>query len=330
MANLRMGLVGCGFMGRMHGNVYRMLDKADLVAATDRSSERLSRYAQEMGCESEPSLEALLAREDIDAIDVCLPTYLHKEATLAAARAGKHVVCEKPMALNAADAEAMIEAAREAGVRLMIAHCIRFWPEYALLKQIVDDRRYGRLLSINLTRYGEFPSWSSENWLADESKAGGGVLDMHIHDTDFIHYLLGDPDSISSWGTVDERGPGHVFTTMTYGSTVAHLEGGWNLPSHTPFKMAFRAIFERGAAIMDAGPLTIYEPGKDPVVPEFAKMEAQGGGNISDLGGYFVELKDFIDHLEAGQPTTVVTPQTSRRSLEVALEEIAQIKAKHQ
>jgi hypothetical protein len=113
---------------------------------------------------------------------------------------------------------------------------------------------------------------------------------------------------------------------MKFGSAIAHLEGGWNMPATTPFKHAFRAIFERGAAIMDSGPLTIYEDSKDPVAPEFPKMEAAGGGNISDLGGYFHELKYFIDRLESGAPFEVVTPDSSRRSLEVALEEIRQAK----
>lgn len=327
MANLRVGLVGCGFMGRMHGSVYRMLDNADLVAATDRSPDRLSRYCDEMGCVPEPTLDALLARADIDAIDICLPTYLHKEATVASARAGKHVVCEKPMALGVEDAEAMIAAAHEAGVRLMIAHCIRFWPEYALLKQMVDDRRYGWLLSINLTRYGEFPSWSSENWLADESKAGGGVLDMHIHDTDFVLYLLGEPESMASLGTVDERGASHVFTTMRYPGCVAHLEGGWNLPPKTPFKMAFRAIFERGAAIMDGGPMMIYPMDGEPFAPEFEQMEASGGGNVSSLGGYYHELRDFVEKVVSGRPFEISTPESSLLSLKTTLREIEQVKA---
>jgi predicted dehydrogenase len=211
----------------------------------------------------------------------------------------------------------------------MIGHCIRFWPEYALLKQIVDDGRLGKLLSINLTRFGEFPFWSTDNWLADESKAGGGVLDMHIHDTDFILYLLGEPQEIASWGNEDARGPGYVFTTMQYPGCVAHLEGGWNLPTNTPFKMAFRAIFEQGAAFMDGGPMTIYRPGMDPQVPEFPKMQAQGGGNISDLGGYYHELAYFVDRVTKGLPLETVTPQTSRASLKATLEEIRQIKARN-
>ncbi len=315
-------------MGRMHSNVYGLLDGAELVAVADNKPEKAATFGNDFGVKTYSSLEEMLANEELDIVDICLPTYLHKDATITAARAGKHVFCEKPMAMNTAEADEMIAAVEQAGVKLMIGHCIRFWPEYALLKQMVDDKRFGNLVSINLTRYGEFPFWSTDNWLGDESKSGGGVLDMHIHDTDFVLYLLGEPKSLDAWGTVDSRGPGHAFTTLQYPGCVAHLEGGWNLPTHAPFKMAFRAIFERGAAIMDAGPMTIYEPGKDPVVPEFPKMEAQGGGNISDLGGYFVELKYFVDKLKAGEPFEVVTPLTSRLSLETTLEEIRQIKAR--
>jgi predicted dehydrogenase len=338
------------------------------------------------------SLGEALAASDAEIVDVCLPTYLHREATIEALEAGRHVFCEKPMALTVQDADAMIEASGKADRKLMIGHCIRFWPEYALLKELVDAGgtpsprmgvpplgakregegregvyvvaggargggsealpSLGRLLSLNLTRYGEFPTWSSENWLADEAKAGGGALDMHIHDTDFALYLLGRPTQIRSWGVDDGRGIGQIFTTMRYdGGPVVHLEGGWSLPPKTPFKMAFRAIFEHGAAIMDGGPMTIYPgpstasppppdaEGQDregvssapnppvsqspsPFVPEFPKLEAAGGGNISDLGGYYHELAYFVDCVANDKPLGLCLPESSRESLEVCLKEI--------
>jgi predicted dehydrogenase len=327
----KVAIVGCGFMGRMHANVYGLLENAELVAFVDRKPEKRDTYSGEFNAPAYETLHELFEKHpDLDAVDICLPTYEHKDATLAVASAKKHVFCEKPMALSVDEADEMISACDKAGVRLMIGHCIRFWPEYDLLKKMADDQRLGRLLSINLTRFGEFPFWSTDNWLADESKAGGGALDMHIHDTDYIHYLLGEPKSVSSWGTVDHRGTSQIFTTMTYpDGSIAHLEGGWNLPSNTPFKMAFRAIFERGAAIMDGAPMTVYEAGKEPVVPEFPKMEAAGGGNISDLGGYYHELRYFIDRLESGEPFQITTPQSSRESLATTLEEIRQVKSRH-
>jgi predicted dehydrogenase len=318
----RVVLVGCGFMGKMHGTVYGILPNAEMVAAVDKTPARLQAYCEQFGCKGYATLEEALASESIDVVDICLPTDLHHDFVLKAARAGKNVFCEKPMARTAEQAEEMARVCSENGVRLMIGHCIRFWPEYGLLKQIVDDGRLGRLLSINLTRFGEFPTWSSENWLADEERSGGGVLDMHIHDTDYAHYILGEPDEMVSFGTIDARGPSFVFTTMRFGDTIAHVEGGWDLPPKTPFKMAFRAIFERGAVLMDGGPMTIYADGSDPVAPEFPKMAAQGGGNISDLGGYFVELKYFVDRLESGEPFEIVTPETSLQSLKTVLREI--------
>ncbi|MFZ4507515.1 MAG: Gfo/Idh/MocA family protein [Fimbriimonas sp.] len=323
---LKIGLVGCGFMGRMHANVYSALPNAELVGCVDLKPEVAEKFAAEFGCKVYGSLEEMAEVSGADVIDICLPTYLHSQHAIAAAKLGKHVFCEKPMALNLEDADAMIAACADANVQLMIGHCIRFWPEYAYLKRLVDSEHLGKLLSVNLLRFGAFPFWASDNWQSDEAKAGGGVMDMHIHDTDFAHYLLGDYDSIYSLGSVDDRGASHAFTTFKFGDVVLHAEGGWNLPATAPFKHAFRAIFERGAAMMDSGPLTIYEDGKEPVVPEFAKMEATGGGNISDLGGYFLEIQYFVNQILGGQPLEIVTPQSSRRSLETVLEEVRQIK----
>lgn len=324
---MRVGLIGCGFMGQMHANVYRALDGVELVAVTDRRPEKRDAFAKQWGVQAMDDFEALLDRDDLDIIDICLPTYLHADTTVRALDAGKHVLCEKPMAMSVEDADRMIDARDRSGKRLMIAHCIRFWPEYAKLKEIVDSGALGKLLSLNLTRYGAFPKWASDGWNADENKAGGGAMDMHIHDTDYALYLLGMPDDMVSFGTYNETGVGHIFTTMTFGDTVVHLEGGWNLPSGAPFKMAFRAVFEKGVVIMDGGPMTVFEEGKDPIVPEFPKMSAEGaGGNLSDLGGYYYEIADFCEAIRHDRPLTIAPAESSRASLEVNLAEIRQVK----
>lgn len=326
---MNVGLIGCGFMGHMHGEVYGALEGVNLVATCDIRIDQAEEVGAPHGARTVTDWTELLSDPSIDVIDCCLPTYLHEEITVAALDAGKHVVCEKPMALSTESAQRMIDARDRSGKTLMIAHCIRFWPEYRILKDVVDSGRLGSLLSLNLLRYGAFPHWSWEGWLANESLAGGGALDMHIHDTDYALYLLGLPATFSSSGTVDRRGVSHIFSTLDYdGGPVVHLEGGWNLPSSAPFKMAFRAIFERGMVNMDAGPLTIYEDGKSPEVPEVPKMAAaREGGNISDLGGYFFELEYFYRCLANGEPVTELTPESSLQSLDFNLQEIAQVKA---
>lgn len=326
--SIRVGLIGCGFMGRMHSQVYEILEGVDLVHACDKDRSAAEGVAP-AGARVSTHIDDLLADEALDVIDICLPTDLHADAAVRALDSGRHVFCEKPMARDISGADRMIRAAQAGGRRLMIGHCIRFWPEYEILEGLVKGGRLGRLLSLNLTRYGAFPSWSSDNWLADEARSGGGALDMHIHDTDYALHLLGKPDSLFARGTQDARGVSQIFTTMTFGDTIVHLEGGWNLPETAPFKMAFRAIFERGAAIMDAGPLTIYEDGKHPETPEVPRMAAKAaGGNVSDLGGYYFELKYFYDRLRANEPLERITPESSRLSLATALEEIARVKEK--
>jgi len=322
-------LLGCGFMGKMHAQVYDLLENAELVAVVDRNPERASRLSEKHQVPSFQSLEEANSSVSCTVVDVCLPTFQHADSTVLAASLGKHIICEKPMALNVSDADKMIAACEAAHVRLMIAHCIRFWPEYIFLKELVQQKRFGTLLSLNLTRYGEFPTWSSENWLADESKSGGGSLDMHIHDTDYALSLFGtEPKSMESFGTVDDRGVSQIFTTMQFPEAVIHLEGGWNLPPKTPFKMAFRAIFEKGAAIFDGGPLTLFSASGEPEQPSMNTINAEGGGNISDLGGYFNELEYFVNCLEYDLPFEECTPQSSRESLRVTLQEISAVKSR--
>ncbi|MDD3927296.1 MAG: hypothetical protein PHT33_11630, partial [bacterium] len=186
----------------------------------------------------------------------------------------------------------------------------------------------GKLKSINMTRVSPLPTWCWDGWLLDESRSGSATLDLHIHDTDYILYLLGEPDEIISRGTQDKNGLSHIYTSMTFGDAVASIEGGWDFDSNFPFKMAFRAVFEKGAIAMDGGPLTVYEDGQEPVQPEIAQMAASGaGGNISDLGGYYREIKYLLDSIVNNTPLVTVTPASSRQSLATVLEEIRQAKA---
>ena len=325
MQNIRVALVGAGFMGRMHGEVYGALEGVDLVHVVDKDPSRAEGVATAHGASTSAGFDGV---PEVDAVDVCLPTDLHEEFSVRALQAGHHVLCEKPMAISLEAADRMIAAAEAAGRRLMIGHCIRFWPEYVELERLVKEGSLGRLLSLSLTRYSPFPTWGSDDWLADEARAGGAALDLHIHDTDYALHLMGRaPDETASFGSVDERGVSHVSTTMLFGGTVVHTEGSWNLPAGTPFKMAFRATFEKGAAIMDGGPLTVYSEAGE-TTPEMPKMAAKGaGGNLSDLGGYYHELRYFYDSLRDGTPLDRMTPESARLTLATALAEIAAVKA---
>src|SRR5208283_1343433 len=172
--------------------------------------------------------DELLSDFEVDVVDLCTPTALHPAQTIAALRAGKHVLCEKPLAQNAADAHKVLKAARSAGTFLMPAMCMRFWPGWAWLKTVVAKKTYGVVQAVNFRRLSAMPAWGRAG-----AHAGGALFDLHIHDTDFVNFLFGRPQSVFSTGVI---GPGgevhHVLTQYHFpGGPAVSAEGSWLLAS---------------------------------------------------------------------------------------------------
>lgn len=326
---VKVAIVGAGVMGGMHAEVYRNLDRTRLTAIADSDLEKGRLLADKYRVTAYSSLQEVLNQEDVDAVDICLPTFLHKEYVIKAARLGKDILCEKPIALTVKDAEEMIQAVKKARVKLMIAQVIRFWPEYVKLKKIYQSGELGRLLSITLTRLASTPTWAWDNWLADAKRSGGALLDLHIHDTDYLLYLLGKPLSLVSRVSSARLKYAHVFTTFTFpDEVIAFAEGGWDMPDNFPFTMAYTALFEKGAVEFNSGhekTLAIYRPGKEieyPAIKPELETKASGKGNIADLGGYFSEIKYFINCLENNEEPTQASAQSARDSLQIVLDEM--------
>ena len=308
---VKVAIVGAGFMGGTHAEVYRNLNKAKLSAIVDSDLEKTELLADKYRATAYSSLEELSGQEDIDAIDICLPTFLHKEYVIKAARLGKDILCEKPIALTVKDAQEMIQAVKKAKVKLMIAQVIRFWQEYVMLKEIYDTGELGRLLSITLTRLASTPTWAWDNWLCDVERSGGALLDLHIHDTDYLLCLLGKPTSLVSRVTSSSLKHAHIFTTFTFpDKVIAFAEGGWDMPDNFPFTMAYTALFEKGVVELNSRnekTLAIYRPDKEieyPAIKPELETTVSGEGNIADLGGYFSEIKYFIDCLKNNEEST--------------------------
>ena len=325
-------LVGFGFMGGMHAQIYRNLPDAEIVAVVDTNTDTSLAKVKKLGMTARlfPTLAEALASVEADFVDVCLPTYLHAGAVLEAVGAGKHVFCEKPLAMSVTEGQSMVSAAEKAGILMMAGHCIRFWPEYVALKRLIDSGEAGRLLSLTFQRRGARPGYTVDNWINDASLSGGAALDLHIHDTDFVLHLLGLPRGVSSHGTHDHGGWSHIFTRYDFpDGPEVRVEGGWNYPSKWGFQMAYQAIFENGTMEYDsnASPTTRVTLGEAATRPaELAKAEAGtsalGEGNVSDLGGYFFELTHFIECLESGRAPRTSTGRDAFDSLRVTLAEI--------
>ncbi len=333
---MKVGLIGWG-IGSLHGRCYQAMPDVQVVAVADVRPERLQKAVDLLGARPFSSAQELLEQADVDLVDICLPTYLHAEYTTKALARGCHVLCEKPMALDAAQCDTMIAAAQRAGKKLMIAHCVRFWPEYHYLKTVYDEGVFGRLQVLSLTRVGGKTTISYDNWQLDPARSGSQTLDRHIHDTDYVLHLLGKPAAVRSVGHFDDAGLSHVSTQYIYPEGPAvFAEGGGNMPRNLPFSASFRAVFDRAALeyAMDRTPtLKVYPWEGEPYVPEYnvsfaAEAEmAETGANLSSLGAYYNEIRYYVDCLKQGREPAVVTLEQAKQAVLTAKAEIASAEA---
>lgn len=324
---IKFAIIGYGFMGNVHLNSLKKNKNAQVVAVVEsylskikqatrgNINEQVTLEEPLQGVEVFATMDEMLDKMDVDVVSICLPTHLHKEFTVRALQAGKHVVCEKPMALSLEECDAMIEAAEKAGKELFIAQCIRFWPEYNALKQFVESGELGKPLSFLFRRVSASPFWAGpKSWFADPTKSGGCVLDLHVHDVDFINFLFGKPDAVYSQGFDGASGGNEaVFTQYKFkDGPICVAEGSWAYPAG--FKMAYTAVFEKGALEYDSSVethLTLIRKGKhEPEVIAVPKGD-----------GYDHEYNYFIDCLSTGKKPELMTPQSARQSIRIALAE---------
>ncbi len=207
-SEMNVGLVGYKFMGRAHSNAYidvgwffRTGVTPVRKAVCGRDEVAVAEFASEFGWQShETSWERLVQRDDIDMVDICTPNDTHRSIALAAARAGKHVLCEKPMALNAWEAREMLEAAEDAGIKHMVAFNYRRVPALVLAKQLIHAGRLGRIHHFNAVYYQDWlvDPHSPIVWRHHKDVAGSGAHgDMHAHLVDLARFLVGEFEAVN-------------------------------------------------------------------------------------------------------------------------------------
>jgi predicted dehydrogenase len=234
---IRYGIAGLGYIGRTHLAAAAKVAGVRVVAACDQAAESIRPRFPELRVY--PDAEELFSDSEIDAVIICVPTWLHERYTIAAAEAGKHVLCEKPFALDAAQASRMLAASRKSGAKLMIAQVLRFWPHYVRMVELVRSGAVGNVQSISAWRLAAYPSWSS--WFRNPQQSGGCLLDLQIHDLDIVYWLLGAPEAVFTIAVRSAAGsPDHVFTTLRYRQQIAHIEASYLMPERWPFQTGMR------------------------------------------------------------------------------------------
>lgn len=311
---LRCAILGFGGMGHTHATRYAGQKEIELVALCDIDPKQLAKdnidvnfgnsgTADTKKLAKFTSYARLIKGIELDCIDICLPSDLHAKYAVRAMRDGFHVLSEKPMALNVRDANRMIAVSRETGKKLMIAQCLRFGDRFQLVKEAYDSGRYGKLLRLDMRRNGGFP----HGWFRDVKRSGGALMDLHLHDTDFIVHMLGRPESVRTRGvTVESGGIDDSLTEYIYPEgPVVHSEGAWTR-NHFGFSVA--AVFEKGTIQFGEGTegVTLYR--MDHELERLIKPE-----DANDY--YFEEIAYFAGCVKNNRPIVTASPESTRDSI---------------
>jgi predicted dehydrogenase len=277
---ISVGVVGLGMMGTTHLAVYANRPDAHIAAVSDRDRDRLfGKSSVNVNINGLPggsvvsddiakyeNADDLIADSNVTMVDICLPTPLHAEYALKALDAGKHVLVEKPLGRTASEAFSMAEASDDAAGLAMPAMCMRFWPGWDWLKQTIRDRTYGRVLSAHFKRLTSHPGGA---FYSNGEACGGALLDLHVHDTDFVNYCFGPPEAVYARGYSSISGEiDHVFTQYIYSDVpLVTAEGGWAMSDGFGLEMQYTVNFEHATtrfSFNGTNNLTLIEQGKKP------------------------------------------------------------------
>jgi predicted dehydrogenase len=314
-AKVNVGIIGLGFMGTTHLDIYKANDKANVVAIADINPAKLagdisSVFANIGGADNSIPLDLsgmalyddgmdLINDPDVDLVDICVPTFLHRQYAIAALEAGKHVMLEKPIGRNSDDAKAIVEAAARTEQCFTVGMCVRAWPEYRYVYEQYKAGTYGKLVNAFFKRFSPNMAGKSwEDWFSDEGRSGGALLDLHLHDIDQVVSLFGRPKAVSSTGSKgfrSQKSVDHVFTFYDFedGAMVV-AEGGWSGGDNAPFEMSFQLVCEKATVIFNAAGLHEYFEDGTTVQPD---LSAYPGPT-----GWHREIDNLLDAIQAGVP----------------------------
>ena len=317
----RIAVLGAGFMGGTHARAYATLPEVEIAAIFAHSPNRAEPLATELGTVWTSDLDRVLRDDSIEAVDICLPTPEHRPMLEAALAVGKHVLLEKPLALTEEDAGAIVSLIESSNRTVMIAHVLRFWPEYVELKRVIDSGTLGRPLSGATTRRQPFPAWSSLFKQAEIT--GGAIFDMLIHDYDALNWILGVPRTVTAHGIRNMRSGGldHAQVLIGYGDATGIADGGMMMPESFPFTSRIEILCERGAVEyhFQAGGRS-FEVGEPTntltIYPEVGDPEPV---TVEQSDPYTNEVAYFIACLRSGSPADRATVHDAYTAVRLGL-----------
>lgn len=333
---IKIGVIGCGGMGTTHLLSAKALATEYDIAVTAVADLQDTCLARAAGIWPEAVRyregAELLEKEELDIAMICIPSYLHAQFAIEAMKRHINVFLEKPVCLTEEQCESLLATQKETKARVLVGQVVRVTEEYRHLKRLVEQGGYGKLRSITMWRLGGLVEWGFQNWFRQFELSGSVALDLHIHDVDFLRYLLGEPDSVSVNARRNAQGmPEQIITQYRFGDILASAEACWDNPTGFPFEAGYRACFEH--ATVECGNKTeekvveYLEGGKKNVPelkPEYQETNNAAGINISEIGPYYSEMKYFLDCILGDKEIEVLPLKEGVASVRLCLEELRQ------
>lgn len=301
---LKVAVVGVGGISGAHIPAWQKREDVQLVALCDIRPEQMDKYE---GVNKYTDYEEMLEKESVDILDICLPTYLHADVAVAALKKKIHVICEKPVSLHKEDVKRIYDTAKDNGVYFMVAQVLRFWNEYVKLKEIYDSGELGKLLAGYMCRLSIRPKWSWDNWMFDEERSGLVPYDLHIHDLDFMVYMLGTPKNVISH-CVNQPDQNYLNVVYEYEDFAITAESSWYAVDF-PFEAGFRFLFEKGMVIFEKGGFTIYKNGGIIQRADDKMDEESHVINLPQTDAYATEINYFVDCVKGSREPNIVKPK---------------------
>jgi myo-inositol 2-dehydrogenase/D-chiro-inositol 1-dehydrogenase len=307
---MRVGICGAGFVAKAHAHSYASQPDVEIAVIVDPRREHAERLAAHYGASVSSTFDALLG-PDVDAISICTPTPTHAELAIAAMRAGKHVLCEKPIARTLGDAEAMLAVAKETGVVFTVGHVARFEADHKKAQEIVARGDLGRLRMASQSITGPFPDWSAQGWFADAAQSGGPVLDLAIHSFDYLLWLFqGRVTRVAAVGVREKLAVhGYALVTLRFANGgIGHVEVSWLHPRAQGLLVRNELLGTEGRLAWDYESIAAMQIIKD-------------DDRLNDTmipGGWDIQTAGFLRAIRAGAPP-LVTGRDALDALRVGL-----------
>ncbi|MGH3206840.1 MAG: Gfo/Idh/MocA family protein [Trebonia sp.] len=328
------GIIGAGTIGAVHADAIALLPDARLTAVTDVAAGAAETFAAERGCDAAPTLDALLARPDVEVVCVCVPSGLHAEVGVRAAKAGKHLVVEKPLEVTLEAADRLLAAVREAGVGLTVMSQHRWDPGVAELKRLIDSGALGRpLLGEAATKwYRTQAYYDSAGWRGTWALDGGALLNQGIHYADLLLWCLGPASEVTAVTTTqahDIEVEDTALAIVTFASgAVGTLSA--TTAAYPGFPQRLEITGTKGTAIVEDGRLirAALRSGDAGLPPAAAAQGAAAEPGALDVGIHAAQLADLLAAVDEGRPPAV-TGEAGRATLALVLAVYESARAGH-